>query len=60
LFSGVIHTQQFAGWKITVADRNNSIAIAFYTNNGENMTEGPLLIWKNDMLVQYVIDTSML
>ena len=60
LFSGVIHTQQFAGWKITVVDRNNSIATVFYTNNGENMTEGPLLIWKNDMLVQYVIDTSML
>ena len=60
LFSGVIHTQKFAGWKITVVDRNNSIATVFYTNNGENMTEGPLLIWKNDVLVQYVIDTSML
>lgn len=60
IFEGISNTQTFFGWKINIVERNNSFSLDFYTNDGVNVTEGPILIWNRskDTFQLYVIDKS--
>lgn len=60
IFEGISNTQIFFGWKINIVERNNSFSLDFYTNDGVNVTEGPILIWNSskNTFQLYVIDKS--
>lgn len=50
----------FYGWVIGIFERNNSFSLTFYSNNGVNVTDGPILIWDRDLgtFKRYVVDKS--
>jgi len=61
LFEAIIKTQQYYGWTIHVIDKNNSFSTNYFTDNGINVTDGPIFIWdnkKNNFKI-YEIDESM-
>ena len=44
LFNGIIDTQKFYGYEIDFSCISGDVSTAFYTNNGKNVTEGPLFV----------------
>lgn len=47
IFTSIISTQIFYGWKIYVHARKKNFSIKAdpYTNNGKNVTDGPTFFW---------------
>ncbi|WP_428770140.1 hypothetical protein V1L52_12580 [Treponema sp. HNW] len=59
IFSGTIKTQTFSGWSVKVIEKNSGFSTVFYTNDGKNKTEGPILVWNKNKLEKFIIDKSM-
>jgi hypothetical protein len=60
IFEGRSLTQVFYGWTINVVEKSNAFSLEFYTNNGNNVTEGPTIIWDsvNNGFTLYTVDKS--
>ena len=61
LFRGEIRTQTFFGWGIYISERTSSFSLDYYTENGTNVTDGPIFVWNREKRAfeEYVIDESM-
>jgi len=61
LFEAIVKNQVFFGWAVSIYEQNSSISTKFYTNNGANVTEGPIVIWDNQKggFKKYVVDKSL-
>jgi hypothetical protein len=60
IFEGLSLTQSFYGWTIHILEQYNSFSLNFYTNDGNNVTEGPIMEWdsKKKMFKLHMPDRS--
>jgi hypothetical protein len=47
LFEDLSSTKDFYGWAMQIFEQENLFSLTFYSNNGKNVTDGPIMGWDN-------------